>query len=161
MEWADATVWQGVLKHFSENNNSGLSKLLFHIHTVQRAFYYVWTKQSLNFPKETDFPDMQGIAKWGKEFHTLVKEFLNKSNQNDLNKIIEIPWAIKLEKIIGRKPESTTFEETMLQVAMHSAYHRGQVSVRLRELGGQPQPNDFIYWVWLGKPGAVWDLLNT
>ena len=44
---------------------------------------------------------------------------------------------------------------------MHSTYHRGQVNVRLRELGGEPQLVDFIAWVWEGKPRAVWDDVNT
>ena len=161
MEWADAKVWQSVLKFSSANSDSRLRKLLCHIHNVQRAFFYIWTKQPLEFLKETDFPELLDIAKWGYEYHSLVKEYLDSFDENELNKIIEIPWTHHFEKIIGRKPENPSLAETMLQVVMHSTYHRGQVNARLRELGGEPQLVDFIAWVWEGKPRAVWDGVIT
>ena len=161
MEWADAKVWQSVLKLSSANSDSRLRKLLCHIHNVQRAFFYIWTKKPLEFSKETDFPELLDIAIWGYEYHTLVNEYLNSINETELNKLIEIPWTNHFEKIIGRKPDNLTLEETMLQVTMHSQYHRGQVNARLRELGGEPPLIDFIAWVWEGKPGAVWDGVKT
>ena len=161
MEWADAKVWESVLKLSSSNSDSRLRKLLCHIHNVQRAFFYIWTEQPLEFREETDFPEPLDIAKWGYEYHSLVNEYLNSLNANELNKIIEIPWTHHFEKIIERKPENPSLAETMLQVAMHSTYHRGQVNAQLRELGGEPQLIDFIAWVWLDKPGAVWDGVNT
>jgi uncharacterized damage-inducible protein DinB len=63
-----------------------------------------------------------------------------------------------LEKIIGKKPVNPTVAETMLQVAMHTTYHRGQLNKRLRELGGEPPLIDFIVWIWLGKPKAEWKI---
>ena len=161
MEWADAKMWESVLKLSSANNDSKLRKLLCHIHNVQRAFFYIWTKKPLEFSKETDFPELLDIAKWGHAYHILVNDYLNSFDENELNKIIEIPWTHHFEKIIGRKPENPSLAETMLQVAMHSTYHRGQVNARLRDLGGDPQLIDFIAWVWRGKPKAVWDGVNT
>ena len=49
-----------------------------------------------------------------------------------------------------------TLAETILQVAMHTAYHRGQIATRLRELGGEPQITDFIMWIWMRRPEADW-----
>ena len=161
MEWADAKVWQSVLKLSSINNDSRLRKLLCHIHNVQRGFLYIWTKQTVEFSKGSDFPKLLDMAIWGCEYHTLVNEYLNSINENELNKIIEIPWANRFEKIIGKKPEELSLTETMLQVTMHSQYHRGQVNARLRELGGEPPLIDFIAWVWEGKPKADWDGIIT
>ena len=157
MEWADAKVWESVLKFPSADNDPRLKKLLYHISSVQRAFFYVRTKQPLVFPKETDFLELLDIAKWEYECFTQVNEYLNSLNENELKNIIEIPWAKRLEKIIGEKPEEATLAETMLQVTSHSTYHRGQVNARLREIGGEPPMVDFIVWVWLGKPEAVWN----
>jgi uncharacterized damage-inducible protein DinB len=56
----------------------------------------------------------------------------------------------------GKKVMPATLEETMLQVASHSTYHRGQINTRFRELGGEPAMVDFITWVWLGKPKSQW-----
>ena len=161
MEWADAKVWQSALNLSSVNNDSRLRKLLCHIHNVQLAFLYIWTKQTLKFSKGSDFPELLDMAIWGREYHTQVNEYLNSINETVLNKLIDIPWANHFEKIIGRKPDNLTLEETMLQVTMHSQYHRGQVNARLRELGGEPPLIDFIAWVWEGKPGAVWERINT
>jgi len=157
MEWANAKMWESVLKFPSAGNDPRLKKLLYHISSVQRAFFYVRTKQPLVFPKETDFLELLDIAKWEYECFTQVNEYLNSLNENELKNIIEIPWAKRLEKIIGKPPENTTLAETMLQVTSHSTYHRGQVNARLREIGGEPPMVDFIAWVWLGKPKAVWD----
>lgn len=157
MEWADAKVWESVLKLSSSKSDSKMRKLLYHLHSVQRAFLYLWTKQPLEFPKETDFPELLDLAKWGYEYYKQLNKFLNSFNENEINNIIEIPWAKRLEKIIGKPPEITTLAETMLQVTTHTAYHRGQVNARLREIEGEPPMVDFIAWVWLGKPKAVWD----
>jgi uncharacterized damage-inducible protein DinB len=161
MEWADAKVWESVLIFPSADKDPRLKKLLYHISSVQRAFFYVRTKQPLVFPKETDFLELLDIAKWGYECYAQNTEYLNTVNENDLNKILEIPWAKRLEKIIGKPPENSTLAETMLQVTTHTTYHRGQVNAQLREIGGEPPMVDFIVWVWLGKPRAVWDLIKT
>jgi uncharacterized damage-inducible protein DinB len=161
MEWADAKVWESVLGQPSANNDSRMKKLLYHISSVQRAFFYVRTKQPLVFPKETDFLELLDIAKWGYECYTQNNEYLHSLNENELKNIIEIPWAKRLEKIIGQKPEEASLAETMLQVTTHSAYHRGQVNARLREIGGEPPMVDFIAWVWLGKPKAAWGKVNS
>ena len=161
MDWADAKVWESVLKFPAADKDPRLKKLLYHISSVQRAFFYVRTKQPPVFPKETDFLALLDIAKWGYECYTWNNEYLKSLNENELKNIIEIPWADRVEKIIGKPPGNTTLAETMLQVTTHTAYHRGQVNARLREIGGEPPMVDFIAWVWLGKPKAVWDFLNT
>ena len=71
-------------------------------------------------------------------------------------KIIQMPWSIFTQRKTGEKVIPATLEETMLQVASHSAYHRGQINTRFKELGGEPASVDFIVWVWLDKPIANW-----
>jgi uncharacterized damage-inducible protein DinB len=57
---------------------------------------------------------------------------------------------------MGRPFSAVTHRETLLQIPMHSHYHRGQVNTRLRELGATPPLVDFIAWAWMGKPAAEW-----
>jgi predicted enzyme related to lactoylglutathione lyase len=59
----------------------------------------------------------------------------------------------------GKKVVPATLEETMIQVASHSTYHRCQINTRFRELGGNPAMVDFVAWVWLGKPNMGWDFI--
>jgi len=66
---------------------------------------------------------------------------------------IDIPWAKRYAK---EEAAAATLGDTLLQVPMHSTYHRGQVNARIRELGGEPPLVDYIVWVWLGRPAAEW-----
>ena len=45
-------------------------------------------------------------------------------------------------------------EDILLHVAMHGSYHRGQVSLLVRDAGAEPQPTDFIAFV-RGVPAAT------
>ena len=57
---------------------------------------------------------------------------------------------------LGPGTMAPTVGETVVQVATHSAYHRGQICTRLRELGTEPPLTEYFVWVWHGKPGAEW-----
>ena len=45
-------------------------------------------------------------------------------------------------------------EDILVHVAMHGSYHRGQVSLLVRDAGAQPQPTDFFAFV-RGAPAAT------
>lgn len=49
---------------------------------------------------------------------------------------------------------SSTVEDILLHVALHGAYHRGQVSIFMRESGGVPAPTDYIALA-RGAPAAT------
>jgi len=74
---------------------------------------------------------------------------------------LEIPWAGQLAVRFGQQPAPVTLAQTMLQVTSHSSHHRGQINLRIRELGGEPPLIDFITWLWLGNPSAEWESLST
>jgi uncharacterized damage-inducible protein DinB len=48
----------------------------------------------------------------------------------------------------------TPVEDILLHVAMHGSYHRGQVSLLVRDAGAEPRPTDFIAFV-RGAPAAT------
>ena len=47
----------------------------------------------------------------------------------------------------------STVEDMLLHVALHGAYHRGQIALLVRAAGGEPQPTDYIAFV-RGAPAA-------
>lgn len=47
----------------------------------------------------------------------------------------------------------STIEDILLHVALHGAYHRGQVALVMRSAGGEPAPTDYIGFV-RGVPAA-------
>lgn len=157
MQWADAEVWKKVLSFEKAENDERIKKLLYHLHQVQYAFYFLWNDLPVENPKPEQFVNLKSIAKWGFEYQQKLKEFLSTTKVDENEKIIQIPWAVFMERRIGKKVVPATLEETILQVASHSTYHRGQINSQLREIGGEPPMTDFIAWVWLGKPKKSWE----
>ena len=156
MKWADAEIWKKILDFSEIQNDEKITKLLYHLHQVQYAFFSLWNNTPIELPKSETFEDLKSLAKWGFDYQQKLNDFLSLQNENDEKNIIQIPWSVFIERRIGKKVVPATLEETMLQVVSHSTYHRGQINTRFRELGGEPPIVDFIAWVWLGKPKSDW-----
>ena len=155
MEWADATVWQAVLGSPAACDDERIKSYLHHIHMVQHAFNNAWHGQAPTPNAGNDLAIRQ-LPAWAREFHQAASAHLQTVSEDDLDTPLVLPWAKYLTRHTGRDPEVTTKGETMMQVAAHSTYHRGQVNARLRELGGEPPLVDFIAWLWFGRPDADW-----
>ena len=156
MQWADAEIWKKVLSFPSAENDERIKKLLYHLHQVQYAFYFLWNELPLEIPKSEVFSDLNSIAKWGFDYQQNLNGFLSSTKSDEKDKVIQIPWSVFIERKTKQKVVPATLEETMMQVASHSTYHRGQINSRFRELGGEPASVDLIVWIWLGKPNADW-----
>lgn len=155
MMWADAEIWKKVLSLPAVENDERIKKLIYHLHQVQYAYFFLCDEHPPKIPKPEEFTNLKSIALWGRKYQEKMNFFL--SSEIVSEKIIEIPWSKFMERRIGKKVVPATLEETMLQVASHSTYHRGQINTRFRELDGEPASVDFIVWVWLGKPHANWE----
>lgn len=67
------------------------------------------------------------------------------------------PWTDQFEaRWRSGQAAPHTLAESIAQVALHTAHHRGQVCSRLRMLGVEPPTVDFIVWLWGGRPAAAW-----
>ncbi len=156
MEWADAAVWRAVLTSPEACADQKLKEYFYHLHLVQRAFLRAWRGE----PRETTYPtfdDGHELMLWGRSYFGDVFEHFETLTDEQLSQPAQLPWADIVEKELGRKPEMLSVAEMMLQVPMHSQYHRGQINARLRTVGGEPPRVDYIVWVWLGRPEADWD----
>jgi uncharacterized damage-inducible protein DinB len=156
MEWADAKVWAAVLACPGAVEEAALKERLYHIHMVQRAFLKVWRAEPFEPLEPASFPDLSSLLGWARENYAEFNEYIRGLGGMDLERPIVMPWIEMFEARLGRKADAPTFHETLLQVAMHSTYHRGQVSTRLRELGGKPPLTDFIAWIWSARPQPDW-----
>lgn len=169
MEWADAMVWQTALSLDATLADEVLRSRLHHIHQVQRIFFSVWQGAfaHLQGSDERRHAVMEWVNKgnelrgadllaWGRNYHGEVQPYLGSLSEDALAQIVTLPWSEMVAARLGQTPAPSTFAETLQQVTMHSTYHRGQVNIRLRELGAEPPLVDFIAWVWLGKPAAQW-----
>lgn len=155
MEWADATVWSAALASEAATADPRLRDLFYHAHLVQRAFLRAWRGHPADQPFPT-FDDLPALMAWARTFHDDALPLVSAWTPDVLVEPMPVPWASAVEQIIGRRPAMTTRGETVLQVAMHTHYHRGQINLRLREIGGTPPPVDYIAWLWFGRPVPTW-----
>lgn len=155
MEWADAAVWVSVLASGSGQTDAKLKEQLHHLHVVQRAFLRTWRGETPDASYPT-FDDAWSLMGWGRSYYAEAFAYLGTLNDEKLSELLPVPWAAMVEERLGRPPEMTTIGETALQVALHTLYHRGQINARLREVGGEPPPVDYIAWLWLGRPAPGW-----
>jgi uncharacterized damage-inducible protein DinB len=157
MEWADAKVWEAV-PLAAEPPDEILRERLVHIHVVQRAFLYAWTGGPVteSFKSGKDFPTLAAARAWAQPYYGQAYAFLDSLPDDRLGETVTLPWAAMIVEHLGRNPAPTTLADTCFQVASHSTYHRGQVNIRLREIGAEPPLVDYIAWAWFDKPAADW-----
>jgi len=94
--------------------------------------------------------------RWGHEYHQAVTPFIEGLGADRLDEAFPLPWGEIVEQSLGRPPGPVTLVETLLQIPLHSTYHRGQIATRMRDLGAEPAETDFILWVFIDKPAASW-----
>jgi uncharacterized damage-inducible protein DinB len=155
MEWADAAVWTAVLASPAACSDERLRELLHHVHLVQRAFLRMWRGEAVD-TQAGEGLDAPALAKWAREYYPEVHAELTKAGAEALDRVVEVPWTARAAARFGVEPRQPTAGETLLQVYAHTAHHRGQINLRLRELGGEPPLIDFIAWLWQGRPAAAW-----
>lgn len=155
MQWADALVWSALLPHREARDDVALCGKLFHLHMVQRAFLSVWQGGPL-IPPSSAPPDLPTMLEHARSYYSELTAFLYALGADELERPVTLPWAGRFAQRLGHEPATPSLAETILQVAMHSAYHRGQVNTRLRELGVEPPLTDYIAWIWFGRPAAQW-----
>lgn len=159
MQWADALVWSAALSNSVAADDLALRGKLFHIHMVQRAFLSVWQARPLISPP-SDSPDLLTTLKDARGYYSELEAFLSALGEDELERPVALPWATGFARRMGRAPATPSLAETLLQVAMHSTYHRGQANTRLRELGIEPPLTDYIAWVWFSRPDPHWTTLS-
>jgi len=152
MEWADSVVWNHVPEHDGVPDDE-LRELLVHIHSTQEAFLAVWGGEPFTIRRGKEFDTLSAVRDYARPFYAAAAEVREQLTPDALNEPMPVPWVKYFERVIGRKAEVTTRGETMMQVAMHTQYHRAQVNARLRILGVEPPLVDYIAWVWRGRPG--------
>jgi uncharacterized damage-inducible protein DinB len=155
MEWADALIWNAVLKLGPANQDQRLLDRLYHLHSVQWAYLKVWQKQPLTYRELASFKDLAAMAPWARSYHRELSLFAETLEGAALGRDVEFPWADQVVKQFGSAAPAT-LGESILHVVLHSTYHRGQIATRVRELGGEPPLTDLIAWAWTARPEPRW-----
>jgi uncharacterized damage-inducible protein DinB len=152
-EWADALVWKSVSGLGGEDVE--LREKLHHLHVVQWVYLHIWRGEAVKPRELSTFPTLSAIRAWAREYYVELPSYLATLSEGSVRRELRFPWADHLVQRFG-KAGPATWAESVLQVAMHSSYHRGQVARRLRVLDVEPPLSDFIAWVWMDRPAADW-----
>jgi len=156
MEWADATVWRAVLATPETAADQKIIDRLLHIHMVQHAYVLLWRGEEPQLAGASAIRGIQPVLDLARDYYRSLQDVLHSLDESKLDERFDIPWAERIAQQLGRTISAVTLRDTLTQIPMHSAYHRGQVNTRLRELGATPPLTDYIAWAWFGKPGAEW-----
>ena len=151
--WADSVLWRGFLDSGIED--AGIPEKLHHLHVVQWAYLRVWKQEPVAPPALETFRTLADMRDWARQTHADIAGYLDNVPSSAVGEEIRLPWADHLVERFG-KALPATWAETVLQVVMHTTYHRGQVAMRMRELGAEPPLTDLIAWIWMGRPEAQW-----
>ena len=156
MTWADAEVWKAVLASPRAASDARIGDTLHHIHLVQHIFHQAWTGAPFAVRERKEFATPGDLAAWGQDANSAIGTFLHGARPEDLDRTFRMPWAIHFEERSKQTAGAHTLAESVLQVMLHTQHHRGQVCMRLRDVGVEPPTVDFILWLWTGRPAAEW-----
>jgi uncharacterized damage-inducible protein DinB len=151
MEWADALTWKAVMARPDAQQDLRLLDLLYHLHVVQWLYLQFFRGEPISVPERSSFPDVAAVASWARPYYPQLHAWAQSLAPGQLSRIVEFPWAAEVAKRYGSSGP-VTLGESLLQVLLHSTYHRGQIATRIRELGGEPPLTDFIAWAWKERP---------
>jgi uncharacterized damage-inducible protein DinB len=152
-EWADALVWKAVTALGGDDVE--LREKLHHLHMVQWAYLHIWRGETVRPRELSTLPTLAAMRTWAREYYAELPSYLATVHDGAVEREVRFPWADRLVQQFG-KAEPASWAESVLQVAMHSSYHRGQVARRLRELDAEPPLSDYVAWIWMGRPAADW-----
>jgi uncharacterized damage-inducible protein DinB len=160
MEWADSVIWNSVIDGEAARQDRAIMERLHHIHEVQRIYLQMWLDDPDRGRELATFADLGEVYAWARDYYRDLWAFVETLEDPALERSVVFPWAEELVKWFG-EARSATVDETILQVVLHSAHHRGQLATIIRELGGTPPLVDLIGWVWMGKPEPAWQAVPT
>jgi uncharacterized damage-inducible protein DinB len=137
--WANAEVLSAIKTGAQQSNLARPLKLLAHILSAEQ----LWLERLRQEPQTMPVWPDSGIAKCDAqipEVARLWREFLTQISDSKL------PQKVDYRNSKG-EIWSSTVQDVLTHVLLHSAYHRGQIASALRESGGIPAYTDFIHAV--------------
>lgn len=155
MEWADARVWNAALAVPGLAGNDRLRERLHHFHATQWAYLQLFQGRPIEIPELRDLPDLRSVGRWARGFYQALPAVRDGLDEARLDRTVTFPWADQIAERLGNAGPST-MGDCLVQLALHTAHHRGQVATQLREAGSDVPLTDFIAWVWLSRPAPQW-----
>ena len=93
---------------------------------------------------QVDLAECRRLARQARKRYEAFLEVLRAADLTD---------SVRYTNSVGQE-FTTALQDILLHVALHGAYHRGQVAMLLRDAGADPRPTDYIGFV-RGVPAAT------
>jgi uncharacterized damage-inducible protein DinB len=147
-EWANAVFFHAWAKSPARDNEE-MRRRVGHVVGVLGGFLSVLRGDPVGAPPEGPPPTFDQLQERAVRVHNDLKEFAGALDNAGLARTVRIPWFPDPPCII-------TVADALVQGAMHTQHHRGQLMTRLKDFGGEPKNVDWIIWLWKGKPEPRW-----
>jgi uncharacterized damage-inducible protein DinB len=146
--WADAEFLRAWADSPAREHDE-LRERVRHVQAIQRAFPSMLAGGPPVWPAAGPPPGFAELAAESRALHAHLHAFAAGLSEADLARAVRLPH-------FPDPPCVVTVGEGLVQMAMHTQHHRGQLMTRLRELGGRPRNVDWVIWLWQGRPAPVW-----
>ena len=146
--YADASMMNAIGRHASAARDQPLRTLLHHVLLSHRFWIHLCQGIAFSVGDESAVPDSLGpiVARY-QQTQIQERDWLGRIDEPDLARLLESPYF---------PARRVAVSEALVQVCLHSHGHRSQCATRLRLLGGEPPPLDFIVWL-ADRPAPVWE----
>ena len=146
--YADASMMNAIGRHAPAARDQPLRTLLHHVLLSHRFWIHLCQGIAFSVGDESAVPDSLGpiVARY-QQTQIQERDWLGRIDEPDLARLLESPYF---------PARRVAVSEALVQVCLHSHGHRSQCATRLRLLGGEPPPLDFIVWL-ADRPAPVWE----
>lgn len=147
--WAQERVFDAVEplspEQFTRNLGNSFPSVrdtLVHIHFAECIWYARWEKASMPMPTAENFLDLESVRKASTTHEGRMRALVERLGQDGVNQRMD--YTSRLDG----KDHKSLFWQMFQHVINHGTYHRGQVTMMLRQLGAKPVGTDLIVFYW-------------
>ena len=148
-EWANAVFFHAWAKSPARDDEE-MRRRVGHVVGVQEGFLKILKAENAGGPPSGPPPTFDELKARAISSHGDLRAFAQVLDEPALAGTARIPW-------FPDPPCVVSVAEALVQVAMHTQHHRGQLMTRLKDFGGEPKNVDWIIWLWKDRPTARWD----
>lgn len=144
LAWADARVLEGL--RASPGTDPRALELFAHVLGAEHVWIARLTRQT---PSVAVWPllTLEGCTRVSAENVVALRRIVAAATPESLDS------TVRYTNSAGRTYDSR-IEDILLHIALHGAYHRGQVALIVRMASGEPAPTDYIGFI-RGEPAAI------
>jgi len=124
------------------NSFASVRDTLAHIHFAECLWYARWQGQPLPAPSTAGFPDLASIRQASRAQETRTRALLERMGQDGINERLD--YTSRLDG----HDHSSLYWQMFQHVVNHGTYHRGQLTMMVRLLGGKPVGTDLMLFYW-------------